>query len=420
VCGTLIGLLSATRPFLGWRIVGVAFTAQLLFTGLSFSAFGVFVVPLGEEFGATRAELGVGLAVVFLVMGAMGPLIGHWLDRGLVRTLMVTGSLLACTGLMALSRATTLWQLGLIFCGMVGVGSALFGATPSMSLVANWFVRRRGFAMGVAVAGATVATLAVPPLAAYLIDAVGWRSALAILGGGSLLIGLPVFATQAVARPELVGQAPDGDPVSESPAAAAAPAEIETRALVRDPRLWTLAVGFSLIFTSPILITTALVPFGEDLGFTRLDAAWFFTAMGPFSLIGKIAFGAVADRMALRIAMWVVVLGNCLVWLLLYTDPDYTLFLAIGALYGLAIGAVGPLNGLVMARCFGREAFGRASGLGGLAGLPLIALAPIVAGHLYDTTGSYHVVFMLQSGLLLLGGILVTFVRIPRAGQELR
>jgi len=394
--------------------------AQLLSLGLSFSAFGVFVVPLSEEFGASRAELGVGLAIVFLIMGVMGPPIGHWLDRGLVKTLMVTGSLLAGLGLMALSRATTLWQLGLIFCGTVGVGSALFGATPSMSLVANWFVRQRGLAMGIAVAGATVAALAVPPLAAYLIDAMGWRSALLILGGGSLLIGLPVFTTQTIARPELVGQAPDGDPVDEIQAATAPPAEIETGALVRDPRLWTLAVGFSLIFTSPILMTTALIPFGEDLGFSRLDAAWFFTAMGPFSLFGKVAFGAVADRMALRIAMWIVVLGNFCVWLLLYGDPDYTLFLGIGAFYGLAIGAVGPLNGLVMARCFGREAFGRASGLGGLAGLPLIALAPIVAGHLYDTTGSYHVVFLLQSGLLLLGGALVTCVRIPGAGQELR
>ena len=71
-----------------------------------------------------------------------------------------------------------------------------------------------------------------------------------------------------------------------------------------------------------------------------------------------------------------------------------------------------------MARCFGREAFGRASGIGGLAGLPLIALAPVVAGYLYDTTGSYHVVFLLQSGLLLLGGILVTFVRIPSGGRS--
>ena len=151
--------MSRPRPFLGWRIVGVAFLAQLLSIGLTFAAFGVFVVPLSEEFGASRAELGVGLAVVFLVMGAMGPPIGHWLDRGLVRTLMVTGSILAGLGLMALSRATTLWQLGLIFCGMVGVGSALFGTTPSMSLVTNWFVRPSRF--GLPTSASTVPLLAI-------------------------------------------------------------------------------------------------------------------------------------------------------------------------------------------------------------------------------------------------------------------
>lgn len=413
---TLIPLLSEPRPFLGWRIVVVAFTAQLLSVGLSFGAFGVFVVPVSEEFDATRAELGVGLAIIFLVMGLMGPLIGHWLDRGLARTLMLTGVVLAGVGLMVLSRATALWQLGLIFCGMVGVGTALFGPTPSMALIANWFVRRRGLAMGLAVAGATVATLAVPPLSAHLIDAVGWRDALLIMGGGSILLGLPIFATQAVARPELVGQAPDGDPVETTDGAAAEENAVETGALVRDLRLWLLAVGFALVFTSPILMTSALVPFGEDLGFSRLDAAFFFTAMGPFSLLGKVAFGAVADRIALRLATWVVVLGNFAVWMSLYTDPSYGLFLAIGALYGLAIGAVGPLHGVTLARCFGREAFGRANGIGGLAGLPLIACAPIVAGFLYDSTGSYHSVFLLQGGLLLLGGFLVSFVRIPRAG----
>jgi predicted MFS family arabinose efflux permease len=412
----VILLVTESRPFLGWRIVGVAFMAQLLSVGLSFAAFGVFVVPLSEEFGASRAELGVGLAIVFLVMGLMGPQIGHWLDRGLARTLMMTGSVLAGAGLMVVSRATELWQLGLIFCGVVGAGAALLGATPSMALVANWFVRRRGLAMGLTVAGATVATIVVPPLAAHLIDAAGWRNALLILGGGSLVIGFPIFATQVIARPELVGQAPDGDPVDESAAAVEAPAPVETRALVRDPRLWMLAVGFGLIFTSPILMTSSVIPFGEDLGFSRLDAAWFFTAMGPFSLLGKVVFGAVADRLPPRIGIWIVVIGNVGVWLLLYTSPGYSLFLVVGAVYGLAIGAVGPLNGLVIARCFGRDAFGRASGLGGLAGLPLIACAPIVAGLIYDTTGSYQPVFLLQAGLLLAGGILLSFVRIPRSG----
>lgn len=333
---------------------------------------------------------------------------------------MVTGSAIAGVGLILLSRATELWQLAIAFCGIVAVGAALFGLGPSQALVANWFVRRRGLALGFAVAGATVASLVAPPLAAYLIDTVGWRAALAWFGAGTLAIGMPAFSLLVIARPELVGQAPDGDaPEAESlphGAALPAPAPVETGELVRDRRLWLLAVGFALVFTSPIVMVLVLVPFAEDLGYSRQNAAYFFSAAAPFSLLGKIAFGALADRLSARFAIWLVVLGNVFAWLLLTSDPSYPLLLATGAVYGLAIGAAGPLYGVVIGLCFGRLAFGRASGIGGLAGLPIIAGAPALSGFLYDTTGSYQAVFMVQMALLLVGGGLLSLVRIPRAG----
>jgi MFS family permease len=406
------------RPFHGRRAIGAAFTAQLLGNAVTFAAFGVFLVPLSEEFGIPRGRLGLGFSVAFLVMGGLGPLVGRWLDRGLTRTLMITGCALAGLGAMALSRASAPWQLALSYCGLIAVGTALFSMAPSQALVANWFIRRRGMALGFAVAGATVAAMVAPPLAAFLIDGQGWRGAALWFGAGTLAIGLPIFAFLVVARPEAVGQTPDGDPPAADsphlPGGISVPTPPETRELVRDPRLWLLAAGFGLVFTSPIVMVNALVPFAEDRGISRQTAAYFFTAAGPFSLLGKLAFGAMADRVAPKLAIWLVAAGNAVVWSMLFTGPGETGLLAIGALYGLAIGAVGPLNGVVVGLCFGRLAFGRASGLGGLAGLPLIAGAPALAGYLYDTTGTYQAVFLTQVGFMLLGGVLLSLVRIPR------
>jgi MFS family permease len=140
--------------------------------------------------------------------------------------------------------------------------------------------------------------------------------------------------------------------------------------------------------------------------------------MAPFSLLGKVVFGVVADRVRAVLAVWIVVLGGALVWALLYMDPSYPLFLGIGALYGASIGAAGPLHGVMIGRCFGREAFGRASGIGGLAGLPIIAAAPAIAGILRDATGSYHAVFELEFALMLLGGALLSLVRTPRSSNS--
>ncbi|MBW2268938.1 MAG: MFS transporter [Deltaproteobacteria bacterium] len=408
----------STRPFLGWRVVAAAFTAQLLSNGCTFAVFGVFVVPLSQAFDVSEGRFGLGLSFTFLVMGAMGPLVGRWIDRGLARPLMLAGVVATGCGMLALSRAAELWQLAFAFCGIVGVGTACFGPTPSMGLVANWFVRRRGLALGLTVAGATVATWIAPPVAAYLIDSVGWRAALAWFGAGALTIGIPVFWFCVVGRPESVGQRPDGDaPLAE--AVASPPAEeVATGSLLRDARLWLLSVGFGLVFTSPIVIVLVLVPFGEQLGFSRQNAAFFFSAMAPFSLLGKVVFGALADRVPAHLGIWIVVLGSALVWGLLYANPSYGLFLGIGALYGVAIGAAGPLQGVIIGRCFGRAAFGRVYGIGGLATVPIIAAAPAIAGVLRDATGSYNAVFLFQIVVLLLGGALLAMVRIPKHAES--
>ncbi len=410
-------IATARRPFFGWRAVGAAFTAQLLSTAGTFAAFGVFVVPLSEAFETPRGRLSLGFSVAFLVMGAMGPFVGRWLDRGLTRTLMIAGTLATGAGLLLMSQAREPWQMALAFCGLAAVGAAFFGPGPSTALVANWFVRRRGLALGIAVAGATVASFVAPPLAAYLIDHIGWRGALACFAGGIVALGLPIFAAFAVARPELLGQAPDGDEPAPDVdgASAAATAAVDTRALVRDPRLWLLSFGFGLVFTSPIVIMLSLVPFAEDMGVSRQNAAFFFSVAAPFSLLGKVVFGALSDRLPPHTAIWLVVIGNALVWGLLYTGPSYRELLAIAVLYGLAIGATGPLHGVVVGLCFGRAAFGRANGIGGLASLPLVAGAPAIAGLLYDATGGYQSVFLVEMAALLLGGFLLSLVRIPRA-----
>lgn len=403
------------RPFLGWRVLGAAFVAQFLAGGVTFASFGVFVIPLSEAFATPRGRLNLAFSIGFVVMALSGPVVGHWLDRGYARTVMVIGAIVSAAGLFGLSQGTSLLQMAVFFCGPVALGAATFGMTPSNTLAANWFLRRRGLALGITAAGATLASAVAPPLAAWLIDTVTWRGAFHWFAIGTLAIALPVFLSSAIGRPEDVGQRPDGDPDTPQTDDATGPSieatPIETRELVRDPRLWLISVGFSLVFTSPIVIMLSLVPFAVDLGFSKQDAAWFFTAAAPFSLFGKIAFGAMADRIPPKVAAWIVVTGNMLTWLLLYTDPSYPMYLAIGALYGLAIGATAPLNGIMLGLCFGRTAFGRASGLGALASLPLISGTPAVAGILLDTTGGYHAVFMMQVGLLLLGGVLLSLVR---------
>jgi sugar phosphate permease len=412
------------RGFFGWQIAVVAFTAQLVSTGVTLAAFGNFVRPISEEFGVSDALIGIGPGLAILVMGILGPFLGRWLDQGWARRLMILGSVLSGSGLILLSNATAVWQLALVYVGIICTGGALFGPLASMTLIANWFVRRRGLMLGVAVAGATVASAAGPLFVQAVMDADGWRLAVRYLGVFTLVTTLPIFAAFIVSRPEEVGLLPDGDQTptggpdpAESEAKDDEPAEVEgaktSKELAGDPVLWLVAIGFGLIMTSPIVIIGLLVPFGTTLGFTQQEASFFFLAMVPFSILGKVVIGGLADIAPLKPSIAMTVVVNILVWMILFTNPSYPVFIATGALYGIGIGGAAPLHGVLVGRCFGRVNFGTASGLGGLAAIPLLVLVQILSQVLKATTGSYQVSFVVQGCLLLLGGLMLTFVRIP-------
>jgi len=404
---------SPPPDFLGWRMVFAGFVAQLVYSSMSFNAFGLFVTPLEREFAITRAEVSAAAGISLVVMTGFAPVLGRWLDRGSLRRIMLAGIALAAAGTAALSLATAPWQLGLAFCTLVAFGTALFGPLPSMTLIANWFVRRRGIALGLTVAGATLGGALAPLLAARLIDALGWRHALQALGLGAAAIAAPIFALVVVGRPSEVGQAPDGDAAPEpAPAhAGVAPRPYATLELLRDRNFLLLALGFALIFTSPLVAQLHLVPFAEGLGISRQDAAFVFTPVALGSLFGKLAFGAVSDRIDPRFALRFAVLLLVGAWLVLLASPGYRELLVAGALLGLGIGAVVPLQGILVGRYFRREAFGQVVGLAGLLTLPIIAGANPLAGWLFDSTGSYRAGFLFELGCLVGAGLLVSGLR---------
>ncbi|MFO0688842.1 MAG: MFS transporter [Myxococcota bacterium] len=416
----------APTAFLGRRMLGLAALANFLASGVTFGAFGNFVGPTAEAFGVPRSTIGYGAACTILAMGVTAPFVGRWLDSGRSRSMMAWGALMTGSGLLLLSRAQTLGQAAFAFVGLVCFGAALFGSVPSMALATNWFVRRRGLALGFTVAGGTLASYFAPASAQLLIDAHGWRTAAAVFGAATIGIAVPLFALFVVARPEEIGQRPDGDPpieaapsgmgsvaMADAPSTADLGAPLTMGELARDRRLWLLAVGFGLIMSSPVVLMGLLVEYGKDLGFSEQQAAVFFATMVPFSLLGKIVVGGLADVAPLKPSIAMIVVVNMLVWALLYLEPGYPAFLATGAIYGIGIGGAAPVHGVATARCFGRANFGRANGIGAMAGIPLLAGASALSHGLEGATGSYQLGFLVQIALVLIGGIALSLVRFP-------
>lgn len=415
---------AATSSFLGRRMVALAALANFLASGVTFGAFGNFVGPISDAFSVPRSTIGLGVSFAVLALGVAAPFVGRWLDGGRARQMMVAGAVVTGLGLILLSQAASLAQASFAFIGLVCIGAAFFGSVPSMALTTNWYARRRGLALGFTVGGGTLASYIAPASAQALIDAFGWRMAAATFGVWTLLVAVPLFAFFVIGRPEEIGQRPDGD----EPAAGSVPFERgqeivlagvrETGDLARDPRLWLLAIGFGLVMTSPVVLMGLLVEFGRDLGFSAQQAAVFFAAMVPFSLIGKVVLGGLADVAPLKPSIAMIVLVNMLVWVIFWLEPSYPLFIMTGVLYGIGIGGATPIHGVATARCFGRANFGRANGLGAMAGIPLLAGASALSHLLEGWTGSYATGFLVQIGLIFTGGLLLSLVTFPKHEPE--
>ncbi len=413
--------VAAARPsklFYGWVIAGIAFVAQFVFTAAGLSIIGNLVTPISAAFDVAPTLVGIAPGLAILAMGILGPFIGRAIDAGHVRRVMVAGGILSGLGLMAISQASTFWQVGLAFLLLCAPGFALYGTLPVMALVANWFVRRRGLVLGLAVAGATFASGIGPNLFETIVAEHGWRSALLSFGACTAAIALPLFGGFVVSRPEEMGLRPDGDVAPESGDPQAAGARPRSAAeIAKMPVLWIQAVGFGLVLTSPVVIIALLVPYGEALGMTRDEASDFFLWMIPFSLAGKLVIGGLADVTPLKPGIAMMVVVNAVVWWMLRQEPDYDTLMWIGAIYGVGIGGMAPLHGVLIGRLFGRIDFGTASGLGGIVGVGLIVLASFGSQGLLAMTGSYPLVCTVQMVLVLLGGAMLAFLRIPAADQ---
>ncbi|MEZ4217871.1 MAG: MFS transporter [Myxococcota bacterium] len=410
----------ATAPpaFFGWRVTAAAFVAQLVANAAGLASAGVFVTTLEREFETTTAVISAGPTLCILLMALVSPFLGRWLDAGPQKLIMMGGVALLGAGLWIASHATTLPALALGICLFAALGIAAFGPMPSIALVSRWFVRRRGLAVGVAVAGATLASAVGPPLAALAIDALGWRTALRAMALAALALALPAFALLVVKSPEEVGQHADGD--AHAPPEADVPAEGSVAGhVLRRLDFYLIALGLGLVFASPLVSTMHLPPFAEkELGIASTELGGVFAAFAAGSLVGKLAFGALASAVAPRVALWANAALLAAGWALLATRPSLEVLVAAGALFGLGIGAAAPLQAVLIGACFGRRAFAEVMGLAGLVALPIIAPATWLAGVLRDAAGSYSPVFAAELAALAVAALMFAFLRVPQGAAK--
>lgn len=416
------------RFYYGWVIVAVSFST-LFFTHGIRNSFGVFYVAMLQEYGWGRGETAGAFSLAMVIHAFFSVATGALIDRFGPRTLFPLGATFLALGLAAASRIVDIWHLYLFFGVIIAISINTMAYVPHMSLIAKWFIRKRGLASGLVLAGMGMGVTVMAPVIQFMIDTAGWRFAFLILGGLVLCILVPMTALFQRRSPEDVGQLPDGI-VPGSRGARSSPPEgprgnTPSRALseqwtlrssLRATAFWwmylvNIASGFSIN-----LLVVHQAAHVVDAGYSPALAAFHVGLIGLFRSAGGVLCGFISDRVGRETGYTIggsaAIVGIVFLLLVRDTTSPWMLY-AFVILHGLGSGAIGPIGAAATADLFPGNSLGRIFGafvIGwGLAG----ALGAYLGGYFYDRVGSYTIPFLLLSISIWLG-IIGIWMAAPR------
>ena len=408
-----------SERFYGWRIVLGGTAILFVSSGIGFYGHGAILDPLREHYGWSKGAISAAITLYFAASGTMGLVVGRLIDRYGPRLILVLGSVTIGVGFFLLSRVTQLWQLFAVYL-LMSVGWSGTSLIPVNTLIANWFIRRRGFALGLTMTGLSLGGMVLVPLAVFLISRWGLPVTLPILGAAFWVVVIPMALLVIKSRPSDVGQFPDGDrsllegrEMKGARISYASQIRPWTRTeALRTTAFWAIVAAFLLALSGQIAFLVHQVSFlSKTLGTAGAATAVSLTAGA--SIIGRLFLGSIADRSDKRfLAMFCFLIQGGAVLLMAYNRQAAVLYLGTLA-FGLTMGGIVMLQSLLIGECFGMVSFGTISGLSGMFSVTGAAFGPTIAGLIYDATQDYRIAFTIFAGASLLAMAAVFFARPP-------
>ncbi|TET67783.1 MAG: MFS transporter [Dehalococcoidia bacterium] len=394
--------------FYGYIIVVVAFLLMLMMWGAYYS-FGIFFEPLLAEFGWTKAMTSGAFSLSFFLTGILGVFAGRLTDRFGPRVVLTVCGFFLGLGYLLVSQTSTVWQLYLFYGVVVALGMSA-SVIPLQSTLARWFVKRRGTMNGIIISGIGVGMVIIPPIAQWLISSYGWRTSYIVVGITALVT--IILTAQFLRRdPGKMGQLPYGE--GELEIKVSSPdTGFSLREALRSWQFWTLVMALLCFTMGEGTILVHIVSHAIGLGISAASAALIIPVIGAISIPGRILLGMAGDRIGNRPAYVIgfVFLSVSLFWLLVAKELWMLYLFAV--IYGFGYGGLSALISPIIAELFGLSSHGVIMGVvimfGGTGGM---AIGPLLAGHIFDITGSYQSAFLMYAAISVIGLILVSRLR---------
>ncbi len=418
------------KIFFGWWTVLAGSLLGLWGWGYFFFGMSALFKPIASELGLSRAATSVASSIGRAEGGFEALVVGGLADKFGPRWIMALGVFIIGLGLVLMNFINSLWAFYVVWGGMVGSGCNIGLGIPFEKAISNWFVKKRGLAISIRWVFTGLVGIMLP-LVAWLITVQGWRMTCVTGGVVMWLVGLPLvwfFIKQH--RPEYYGLLPDGATMKEEAAdtsqmidrgvkyaAEVEEVEFTLRQTVRTPAYWLVAAaaaGHSMVFP---IVSIHCIPLLTDMGVDPVKAAVIMGMIVLTRVPTALLAGLVADRLKkqhLRFLMGGAYFLEAAGFTIFLLNPTIAMVYVSFVVFYFAFGVSVPLTPIIETRYFGRKAFGSIRGTWTMLTAPFGVVAPVYAGWVYDTTGSYITAFTLLVGLIALSAVLMLLAFPPK------
>lgn len=407
-------MTTSARLFFGWYVVAAS-TVGLVFGLSTFIGigFGLFLKPLSEAFGWSRAEVSFALTLVTLVIIIFAPLVGQLIDRIGVRRLLlpsIVAFALAVSSLALLTASIFHFYAMFILIALLGLITLPASYTR---VILNWFDTRRGLALGIALSGVGFGAVLIPPALQWLISSHGWRSAYFVMGVLILLICFPVVYKWLKEHPSDLGLEVDGRLSENTGQIQNTSSQVEgllLRESLKCRAFWLLAILFLLMGVATIGTSAHLMALMTDRGISPAQAAVTMSFLGASLIAGRIVCGYLVDRYFAPYVAFAFLAAATAGLLVLSANVGGAAVVIAVALLGLGFGAEFDLMSYFISRYLGLRAYAQLYGFVYAAFSMGAGFGPLLMGWLYDRHGSYSLGLMIFAGFSALATLLLLFL----------
>ncbi len=405
--------------FYGWIIVAASFCVATIAYAVHYS-FGVFFKPLVADLGWTetwaRTMISGAFALYNISRGGFGILTGWATDKYGPRVTVIAGGFFICAGLLLTSQISAIWQLYLFYGLIVGLGVSIAFA-PLTATASRWFSKRRGLAVGIVVAGVGLGTTIMPRPAAYFISTYGWQTSYILMGLSSfIIIGLASLLLRH--NPQELGLLPNGKAEGSNPKKVIKESslpdkgeELSLAEAIRARPFWVLFLMTTLFGTCLYLVMVHLIPHATDIGIPLPVAANFMVVIGISTIVGRLAMGALADRIGTKLTLAICLIIETIAVFWFLGMKDVRMFYGFAAIFGFAYGGCVAQLPLLAAGEFGLRSTGTIIGVEMLGASIGGAIGPLLGGVVFDLTRSYSLAFLAGAVGLLITTSLIPFIK---------